>query len=130
MAGNDAWAVGEYLDGSGPNRTLAEHWNGTSWSVVPSPNGYLYGVAAVTANDVWAVGTRQNSTLIAHYNDGCSTATVTPTNSPTELMMPVRITMAPVSWFHSVLRKSDAMTSKSFSARPRRWRMRRMASIT
>ena len=38
-----------------------EHWNGTAWSVVPSPSpgtdgNYLNGVAAVSANDVWAVG--------------------------------------------------------------------------
>src|SRR5438105_3286110 len=33
----DAWAVGSYTVGTAAN-TLAEHWNGTSWSVVPSPN--------------------------------------------------------------------------------------------
>ena len=43
------------------DQTLTEHWNGTAWSVVASPNlgtsdNVLYGVAAVAANDVWAVG--------------------------------------------------------------------------
>ena len=38
-----------------------EHWNGTSWAIVPSPNmgtgnNHLNGVAAVSASDVWAVG--------------------------------------------------------------------------
>ena len=42
-------------------QTLIEHWNGTAWSIVPSPNGgsgnnYLQSVAAISANDVWAVG--------------------------------------------------------------------------
>ena len=43
--------------------TLILHWDGASWSVVPSPNvgslgNHLEGVAAVSADDVWAVGTR------------------------------------------------------------------------
>src|SRR5439155_2016741 len=61
LSANDIWAVGEYIDSSGVyRRTLVEHWNGTSWSVVPSPNGSLHGVAAVASNDLWAVGYRQN----------------------------------------------------------------------
>ena len=53
ISANDVWAVGV-----GP---ITEHWNGTAWSVVPSPNvtnGKLLGVAAVSTNDVWAVGFR------------------------------------------------------------------------
>src|SRR5437763_14821454 len=47
------------------------------WSVVPSPNGSsssnLSGVAAVSANDIWAVGSSGNQmsgaqTLIEHWN--------------------------------------------------------------
>ena len=56
----DAWAVGVDPN-STTNEALIENWNGTSWSVVPSPsvNGVadiLFGVAAVSANNVWAVG--------------------------------------------------------------------------
>jgi hypothetical protein len=38
---------------------LIEHWNGTGWSVVPNPNaaGNLQAIAAISANDIWAVGT-------------------------------------------------------------------------
>jgi len=32
----DAWAVGTQ-DGSGITATLTEHWNGSAWTVVPSP---------------------------------------------------------------------------------------------
>src|SRR5438876_902472 len=59
---SDAWAVGEDYLNSGDILTLTEHWNGTSWSVIPSPNpgvypsNGLYGVAAVSTSDVWAVG--------------------------------------------------------------------------
>jgi hypothetical protein len=56
----DAWAVGYYSVGDTGFQTLTEHWNGTSWSVVASPNigtlDYLSGVAAIATNDVWAVG--------------------------------------------------------------------------
>src|SRR5207253_1359432 len=56
----------------GEIRTLVEHWNGSQWSVVPSPNGAgnnaLNGVAAVSANDVWAVGSISNQTLIEHWD--------------------------------------------------------------
>ncbi len=45
----------------GDDVTLAEHFNGTSWTVVATPNpgefgGVLSGVAAVATNNVWAVG--------------------------------------------------------------------------
>jgi hypothetical protein len=54
--------------------TLTEHWNCTSWSVVPSPNvggiGQLSGVAAVSTYDVWAVGSTVVGAppLIEHWN--------------------------------------------------------------
>jgi hypothetical protein len=65
---NDYWAVG-WEEPNQPNQvpqTLAEHWNGAQWSLVPSPNkepkhGYLLtnqlmGVVARSSHDVWAVG--------------------------------------------------------------------------
>jgi hypothetical protein len=69
---NDIWAVG-YDDGGGTSyQTLAEHWDGTSWTIVPTPpNGMLNDVAAVGANDVWAVGSTGNNytaTLILHWD--------------------------------------------------------------
>jgi hypothetical protein len=74
----DAWAVGHDEKG-GVNRTLIEHWNGTSWKAVPSPNAgtaasnnELTSVAALSAGDVWAVGSYSSgpagSTLIEHWN--------------------------------------------------------------
>src|SRR6266542_2226661 len=75
---NDLWAVGWAFNQSlFAYRTLTEHWNGTRWSLVRSPNatnGYnlLNGVAVVAANDVWAVGQAANgsiySTLVEHWN--------------------------------------------------------------
>jgi hypothetical protein len=43
--------------------TLFEHWDGSAWNIVPgaptrgvSVRGGLFGVAAVSTGDVWAVG--------------------------------------------------------------------------
>ncbi|HMA38077.1 MAG TPA: hypothetical protein VKY74_26755 [Chloroflexia bacterium] len=78
VAANDVWAVGYQDDWNSPFQTLVEHWDGTTWSVVPSPspstyNNLLYGVTAVAANDVWAVGYYYGAngleqTLIEHWN--------------------------------------------------------------
>ncbi|MFI5908503.1 fibronectin type III domain-containing protein [Dactylosporangium sp. NPDC051541] len=67
VAADDAWAVGATnLFGTGPQQTLAEHWDGARWSTVPTPNAVLSNTtgnsnvlnaaAAVSARDVWAVG--------------------------------------------------------------------------
>jgi hypothetical protein len=58
IADNDIWAVGNIGSGSGPFQTLAEHFDGTTWSVVPTPfrNALFSGVAGAASNDVWAVG--------------------------------------------------------------------------
>jgi hypothetical protein len=60
LAANDVWAVGSSRNIGEDFRTLILHWNGSSWSITPSPNlpgeNILYGVSARAANDVWAVG--------------------------------------------------------------------------
>src|SRR5437868_6178538 len=75
VTANDMWLVGNNYNcsGGGCPHTLAEHWDGTSWSLVPTPelgtgDNILYGVAAVSANDVWAVGQNCNQTLVEHWN--------------------------------------------------------------
>jgi hypothetical protein len=78
ISSTDVWAVGDYGNGNG-GLTLVEHWNGTHWKVVASPNvnnslsDSLSGVAAIAANDVWAVGSYRDAsntqqTLIEHWN--------------------------------------------------------------
>jgi PKD repeat protein len=81
----DAWAVGDVSTELGvDSRTLIEHWNGTAWRRVPSPNitsapsgtqikNVLNGVAAISPSNVWAVGGYQIGadpvqTLIEHWN--------------------------------------------------------------
>ncbi|HST03198.1 MAG TPA: hypothetical protein VLQ48_00505, partial [Chloroflexia bacterium] len=97
MSANDVWAVGYYYDGVSAYRTLIEHWNGTAWLFVSSPNvgstyNELNGVAVVSANDVWAVGSSGDSfglysTLTEHWN-GSSWSVVSSPNAgsiPNEL---------------------------------------------
>ena len=62
LSATNAWAVGWFNDGFN-NNPLIEHWNGTSWSVVanvPTEVGanstFLHGITAISANDIWAVG--------------------------------------------------------------------------
>lgn len=60
IAADDVWAVGSSRDIGGLYRTLILHWNGSNWTIVPSPNlpgeNSLTGVSGTSANDVWAVG--------------------------------------------------------------------------
>jgi len=67
VSADDIWAVGHSGDPSSiPLQTLTEHWNGTSWSIIPSPSPGTYNgnvlnaVAAISTNDVWAVGWYQS----------------------------------------------------------------------
>src|SRR5436309_5735107 len=60
-AANDLWAVGRSTSVSGYRQTLIEHFTGSSWAVVASPNGtssnnYLYGVSVLGATSAWTVG--------------------------------------------------------------------------
>src|SRR5205085_7419484 len=68
VSASDVWAVGFTHKGYRQDvaiptamQTLIEHWDGREWKVVPSPNvgdrnNRLLGVAAISTNDVWAVG--------------------------------------------------------------------------
>ena len=53
--------VGDQEGADGRFETLAEHWDGTRWSVLPTPDpgvsgNHLYAVDAVSPDDVWAAG--------------------------------------------------------------------------
>jgi IPT/TIG domain/Fibronectin type III domain len=86
----DAWAVGRSRpDQSSAYATLTERWNGTSWSIVSSPNvtgesNSMFAVKGDAANDYWAVGRSRSATsdqTLAEHWDGTSW-TISPTVSP------------------------------------------------
>jgi len=87
LAQDNVWAAGYFtqdVNSTRPAKTLIEHWDGTSWKIVTSPNmgphsvfqsNQLYGITAVSANDIWAFGSwfsadgsGQQSTLVLHWN--------------------------------------------------------------
>jgi hypothetical protein len=102
LAPNNVWAVGFSTPVAPPKQaatlTLIEHFDGTSWAVVPSPNvgpnsasqsNRLLGLTANAADDVWAFGSYFPSdgsghqmTLLLHW-DGTSWA-IAPSPSPTK----------------------------------------------
>lgn len=97
-APNDAWAIGlstpQGPPAESPTITLIEHWNGSAWQIVPSPNvgptskfqsNRLFGITALSATDIWAVGSSfaangsgNQSTLVEHWNGTNWTINSTP----------------------------------------------------
>jgi hypothetical protein len=86
ISASDVWAVGQLDNSAGVTGGLTEHWNGATWSQVPSPNpgdayNLLRGVAAVSANSVWAIGQQQShtkpgqQTLVERYSVRVSSGT-------------------------------------------------------
>jgi hypothetical protein len=75
---SDAWAVGTFRGPSSTAyKTLIEHFDGTSWQVVPSPNvgassNELNAVSADSSTDAWTAGFEfsgnANRTLIERWN--------------------------------------------------------------
>jgi hypothetical protein len=91
-ASDDVWAVGSIRDRiRTPFRTNILHWDGTSWTAIPSPNvgthdNVLLGVRAVAANDAWAVGwwtssgyDKNTHLLVLHWNGRAWAVAKTPT---------------------------------------------------
>src|SRR5207253_9939415 len=82
-APNDIWAVG-----SAASDSLAMHWDGTLWTIVPTRalplNAPLEGVAARASNDAWAVGFQDDpgslnsSNVILHWNGSAFSVVASP----------------------------------------------------
>jgi hypothetical protein len=88
----DVWAGGyqyNYVT-QGNRRALVEHWNGTSWRVVPTatlfaPISEIRGFAPVAAKSVWAAGRKggpgiTNQSLIERWNGSAWTAYSAPSD--------------------------------------------------
>lgn len=80
---SDIWAAGDYTSPDGI-KGLAEHYDGTSWTVVPMDDvspmaNVIQGVEAIAPDDVWAVGYQQiafgvNQPLAQHWDGESWTA--------------------------------------------------------
>jgi hypothetical protein len=102
LSTSDVWAVGNHPNPADPDElgTLAEHWDGTSWSVVPTPNDAerdheLTGVATIASNDVWAVGHnnqpsfRDQQIVVLHWNGSVWSKSPAPNPSFNDSLMAV-----------------------------------------
>ena len=101
LSPNDVWAVGFSTPVALPQQaatlTLIEHFDGTRWAVVPSPNvgpnsayqsNRLLGLTANSANDIWAFGSYfaadgsgHQMTLLLHWDGTSWTVASTPNPS-------------------------------------------------
>ena len=87
-------AVGDFQNSSGNALTLAEHWNGSTWTIQPTPNPkgqgaapYFGGVSCTSSTSCIAVGSYFGSnldsfTLAEHWNGATWAIQPTPRSSP------------------------------------------------
>jgi hypothetical protein len=117
LSATDVWAVGNYSIGSPAVRyTLAEHWDGTTWTITPSPNpgsanNEFRGVAAVSPDDIWAVGFSgvmyETDLLIERWNGTSWT------------VVPAPDTGLPVNELHDItVRNADDIWAVGFAGDP------------
>ena len=84
LPGGTVWAVGYYVNAEFQQKTLVQHFDGSNWSVIPSPSpggrqNILYGVSGLSDSDAWAVGGDQDAsgvwhTLTEHWDGSSWTA--------------------------------------------------------
>jgi hypothetical protein len=87
---NVCTAVGRSVDNSGGTpRTLAERWNGTAWSIQPTPNGpfggFLFGVSCPSPAACIAVGVSDSLPLVEAWNGTSWSIPPTPTTGGAQL---------------------------------------------
>jgi hypothetical protein len=115
MGADDVWAVGRYNDDTG-RFPLAEHWDGSSWSIVPMQTapGFdeLRAVHARSSADAWAVGNGsiglKSQTLIEHW-DGASWSVIpSPSRAGQNVLFAVHALSATDAWAVGEARKSQS----------------------
>ncbi|HEY9376847.1 MAG TPA: hypothetical protein VIQ02_07105 [Jiangellaceae bacterium] len=91
LSANDAWAIGSHnVPGNLAFSTLTMRWNGSAWSIVPSPDtpsfeNHLNAIDGTSPNDMWAVGHTQNGDysvkepLILHWDGSAWSIVPSPT---------------------------------------------------
>ena len=84
ISARDMWAVGRSYDKHTLiTDQLIEHWNGSSWRIVPDPTGSHFrplAIAALSADDIWVGGERRydESAVAEHWNGRRWTVSATP----------------------------------------------------
>jgi len=97
LSPSDVWVVGDQEGANGKFETLAEHWDGSSWTVVSTPDpgsagNHLYAVDAVSSDDVWAAGMTLNGdspdqALVEHWDGQRWSVVAAPVAASADLVM-------------------------------------------
>jgi hypothetical protein len=107
---SNAWAVGSFITSVNlGGQPLIAHWNGSAWKHMAGPNPGdcfacpLYGVAATSASDAWAVGytdiTGNSQSLIVHWNGTAWKRVPSPDPSPSsDVLYGAAATSASDAW--------------------------------
>jgi hypothetical protein len=124
------WAIGGERDAAGVWHPLAEHWNGSAWSVSQLPTGpgggastpaseLLYAVSASSAGDVDAVGQTgtafPSSAFVEHWGGSGWTRSEGPADA-TESLVPLAVDAAPGRLTLVGERESDAAPNTTLVA--------------
>ena len=117
----NAWAVGYSYEAVKRYRAVIEHWNGTAWTVEPSPNpggpghtNRLLGVAASSPTSAWAVGyygtgKGHSRTFVLHWNGTAWTLQKTPSPGRSAILDAVAAASATNVWAVGSHRKKGAV---------------------
>ena len=135
-----AWAAGSYENKS-TQETLIEHWNGKAWKQVASPSpmassrggAALFGVAATSTINAWAVGdyynpiTQKSLTLILHWNGHAwkQVASPSPGTVGLDSLFGVAATSATNAWA-----VGDYYNGKAYQALILRWNGKAWKQVT
>jgi len=128
LSSTDAWAVGQSFTDSAGQQSLIEHWNGSAWQIVASSGlDSLNAIAAVSTNDVWAVGglfnygvgSHPDKPLVEHWNGSrWSIVAASNTNANAVELTGVAVVAANNVW---AVRREDIGAAHTTQALIERW---------
>src|SRR5438132_2148819 len=110
---SDCWGVGNrYNTNVWRDVTLIEHWNGTAWTIITSPNAmsedgfvessFLDSVTCTSASDCWAAGHYDwhidEQPLVLHWDGASWTVTKTPNTGAGALLKSVTCVSTSDCW--------------------------------
>jgi hypothetical protein len=97
LSPSNVWVVGDQEGSDHVFRTLAEHWDGSAWTVVPTPDpgatgDHLYAIQAVSPENVWAAGQQLGGDspdrgLVEHWDGQKWSVVPVPTPASASLVM-------------------------------------------
>lgn len=126
LAPNNIWAVGtstSRIDGT--QHAFIEHWDGSHWSMVPTPvigaTQQLIQIAALSPTDIWAVGSfalttdltsKSSQTLIEHW-DGSSWQAITSPSLTASSLTDISASSPTDIWAVGTFRSDDAFPPRT-----------------